>query len=195
MIDRQWTALNGLGFAAAAALLLFSISAGKAVAEETELRHRPPAECRGAYRDCRHESRNSVRLCRSECAEGEVGQVCRDACRDSYREDKGVCRQELRECAQAHRPPLDEICAEDCRVEYAEIHDARQMCHADCTAAYREAAAQCRAIIDRASDPEGYRACMREARHDGRLCEQDCNDEFNTGGEFRQCLSMCVIED
>ena len=43
--------------------------------------------------------------------------------------------------------------------------------------------------------PEARDACIYEAHKEGRLCNQDCHDEFACASEFRECLSGCVIEE
>ena len=152
----------------------------------------PLNECREAGRVCAQEARTGVRVCMDGCEDGEAGDACRTECRSLFQDDRASCRAETRECLQANLPPLDELCVEDCRAQFADTREDLRACRGDCKADLRAAIAACRE--DLANDSDALRTCIGEAHKETRLCSQDCHDEYACASELRECLGACVIE-
>jgi hypothetical protein len=172
---------------------LLWLAAGSAWAGERDRRAWPPRECREVGRVCNHEVRTNIRVCIDGCETGVAGETCREECKNTFQADRTTCREDIWECAQSHLPPMDEVCVEECRADFAETREGLRACHGDCKEGVRAAIAECRA--DLASDSDALRACIHSAHEEGRLCSQDCHDEYACAGEFRECLASCVIEE
>ncbi len=134
----------------------------------------------------------------SDCRERVVtaaraaGEGCRPDCREAKRDSRKACRQEARSCGETCRGPIDETCAEDCRVEFQpcleSLRECRHGCHGDRRAAFE-------ACRENSADRGEFRECVRQAHAAVRECNLDCHDENLCGEAIRTCMEGCVIED
>jgi len=175
------------------AVALLWLAPGSARADATDEGRWPPRVCGEGGRVCLHAARTDLRVCLDGCDRGEAGDSCRQECRGAFQDARTRCREGVRECVQAHLPPLDEVCAAECRDDFAATREDLRACRGDCRQDVRDALTACRQ--DLAGDPEGLRECVHAAHAEGRLCSQDCHDEYTCASDFRECLSGCVIDE
>ena len=119
-----------------------------------------------------------------------AAQECRDDCRKARKRARKVCRAERQECRQACEPAPG--CARECVGGFVECREGVDACADSCKVIKRAGLEECREIIADACDPEAFRACVKEVRHEYRGCVDTCHEEGSCGEGLRECLGSCV---
>lgn len=137
-------------------------------------------------RECARVIRRAVHAAKDEC---------REDCASARKRARNVCHDEIKECKRACRPPIDRECAGECRDDFAGCEEDLEGCVDGCAVAKKEAVEACREQIADVCDPEAYKACVKEARVEARMCAEACHGEISCGEDLRECLGGCVIDD
>jgi hypothetical protein len=205
-------ARTGMTTLLGACALLVLLSAGSAQANECR-------EARGSCmeeaeetthvcrQDCQADVQDAIDAARSVCDDQSledeacrvlvhdsvkaVARECRSECRDLREDARRSCRVATRECFQTVIDPLDDVCVDSCREQFAPCRDEQALCHDECREGAEAAVEDCH---NAGLDFRATLQCMHEARKGTASCVVSCHDTNACHGGLRECLRECPAE-